>query len=62
MTEHLTHEDFWKLALAWAGATLGGITLSGVVLSLTGLYTALQIYILFRDKIWRHRPPQDGNT
>lgn len=37
-----------KIAVAWMGATLGGVTLSTVALVLTIAFTALQIYILIR--------------
>ncbi len=53
MNEHDTNVAFLKLALIWFGTMVGGITLSGIVLGLTGVFTALQIYILVRDKIWR---------
>jgi len=42
---------FFKMALAWLGYVVGYITLQQVVLFLTGLYTALQIYLLVRDRI-----------
>lgn len=48
---------FLKLAVIWVGTLFGGLTLSGLVLSLTAIYTCLQIYILVRDKICR-RPPE----
>lgn len=37
----------------WMAEQLSRVTLSHVVLSLTGLYTCLQIYVLVRDKIFR---------
>lgn len=40
-----------KMALAWLGYVIGSITLQQVVLALTGIYTALQIYLLIRDRI-----------
>lgn len=42
-----------KMAVAWLGYVVGSITLQQVVLFLTGLYTALQIYLLVRDRIMR---------
>ena len=42
-----------KLVVAWLGYVIGAITLQQVVLALTGLYTALQIYLLIRDRIIR---------
>lgn len=44
-----------KMALAWLGYVIGSITLQQVVLALTGLYTALQIYLLIRDRIIRDK-------
>ena len=44
-----------KMALAWLGCVIGSITLQQVVLALTGLYTALQIYLLIRDRIIRDK-------
>lgn len=53
-----------KIVLAW-GAYVGSITLSewqaivGIVGGLTVIaFTALQLYILWRDKIVRHRNSQ----
>lgn len=37
-----------KIAIAWIGATLGGVTLSTLALVLTIAFTGLQIYILIR--------------
>ncbi len=38
-----------KLALAWAGALIGAITLQNWVLILTAIYTILQIISLLKD-------------
>lgn len=48
---HSPEMAFFKMALAWLGYVVGSITLQQVVLFLTGLYTALQIYLLVRDRI-----------
>jgi len=40
-----------KIMVAWLGYVVGSITLQQGVLFLTGLYTALQIYLLVRDRI-----------
>lgn len=40
-----------KGAVIWAGAVLGNITLSKLVLFATLVYTGLQIFVLVRDKI-----------
>jgi hypothetical protein len=37
------------------GMVLVGVPLSDWVLILTGLYTALQLFFLLRDKWWRDR-------
>ncbi|MCA7902626.1 hypothetical protein LGM39_24970 [Burkholderia cepacia] len=52
-----------KVSIAWVGGLIGTLlgqvaaylTLSNVVLSATLVYTALQIFILARDKIFRRR-------
>jgi len=42
-----------KVAVAWMGALVGSITLQQVVLVLTAIYTAVQLYVLVRDKLIR---------
>lgn len=44
-----------KLLLAWALTILGNITLQQVATTLAIVYTAIQIYILVRDKIVRDK-------
>lgn len=45
------------------GATLFGIPLPDVVLYMTLLYTALQIFILVRDKVWKPwKEKRDGRN
>lgn len=44
-----------KLLLAWALTILGNITLQQVATALAIVYTAIQIYILVRDKIVRDK-------
>lgn len=53
---------FWKIFASWAGV-LGAVTLQqwgaivGIVAGLLAAgYTALQFYILWRDKIVNYRP------
>jgi hypothetical protein len=41
-----------RLLIAWAGAALGALTLQHVVLLLTAIYTAIQTYVLLRDKVF----------
>lgn len=48
MSDHDTNMAWFKVGIAWAGAAVGGLTLSTIVLILTGIFTALQIYILIR--------------
>ena len=56
-TDHSdTAPAMFKLMIAWAGALIGSITLQHIVLVLTGIYTAVQLYILVRDKILDRRP------
>lgn len=59
MSDHDTNTATLKVLIAWLGYFFGGITLSGLVLTLTAIYTGLQIYILVRDKICR-RPREGG--
>ena len=51
----MSHDDItaplWKLALVWVGTVLGSVTLQHVVLFATLVYTVMQCYILYRDKI-----------
>lgn len=47
-SEHETSMAWLKIAIAWIGATLGGVTLSTLALVLTIAFTGLQIYILIR--------------
>lgn len=47
-----------RLAVAWLSMIFGQITLSRVALALTVVYTALQIYVLIRDKILQRK--RDG--
>lgn len=44
-----------KVLIAWTGAVWGAITLQHVVLLLTAVYTAIQLYVLVRDKIIRDK-------
>lgn len=51
-TDHSdTSPALFKLLIAWTGALIGSITLQHIVLVLTGIYTAVQLYVLIRDKI-----------
>jgi len=54
------NEQAWAIVkglIAWAGALIGSITLSKLVLFATFVFTTLQTYVLVRDKLWprRHR-------
>jgi len=40
-----------KLGVAWVGAVLGAVTLQHIVMLATLIYTLLQIYLLWRDRI-----------
>ena len=46
---------WFKIILAWLAGLWGGFNLQGtlqiVVLALTAIFTALQIYIQWRDKV-----------
>lgn len=48
-----------KAAIMWVGALLGSITLSKLVLFATLIYTCMQGYVLWRDKI-RRKGAADG--
>lgn len=45
----------YKLIVAWALTLFGNITLQQVATALAIVYTAIQIYILVRDKIVRDK-------
>lgn len=47
--------DTLRLAVIWFGTVLGTLELQPIVLAITGLFTALQIYILLRDKIFNRK-------
>lgn len=46
--QHETNLTLLKLLIAWAGTVFGGVTLSGLVLGATLIYTVLQIIVLIR--------------
>lgn len=46
-----TNAAFFKMAVAWAGAAFGSLTLQDYVLWATLIYTLVQIYLLVRDKV-----------
>jgi hypothetical protein len=47
-----------KVSISWLGIFFGSITLQDVAIGMTIVYTAIQIYILIRDKIIRDKPTQ----
>lgn len=51
MNDHDSNVATFKIALAWIGMLVGGITLSDIALTTTILFTVLQIFVLLR-KIW----------
>ena len=50
-SDHDTNMALFKVMIAWAGTMFGGVTLSGLVLTATLVYTVLQIIILVRKMI-----------
>ena len=46
--QHDTNMTILKLMIAWVGTVFGGVTLSGLVLGATLIYTLLQIVVLIR--------------
>lgn len=50
--DHDTNMATLKMALAWIGMLIGGVTLSDIALTTTILFTVLQIFVLLR-KLWR---------
>lgn len=51
-------------AIAVTSGWLAGVPINSIVAYLTACYVALQIFVLFRDRILRGRktsPPEDGN-
>lgn len=57
MNDDTSLSSWSKVIAVWAGNVIGSIassiTIQSLVLGLTGIYTVLQIYILWRDKIRR---------
>lgn len=51
MSDHDTNAALIKLMVVWIGTMFGGITLSGLVLFATLVYTILQTYVLIRDRV-----------
>ena len=50
--DHDTNTALVKLAIAWFGTLLGGVSLSSLVLGATLVYTLLQITVVLR-RFWR---------
>lgn len=50
--DHDTNAALAKVLIAWLGTMFGGVTLSGLVLGATLVFTVLQIFILLR-KLYR---------
>jgi hypothetical protein len=51
---HDNNDTLWailKVAAAWVAGLIGSITLSKLVLFATLVFTVMQTYVLFRDKI-----------
>ena len=46
--QHNTNMIVLKLMIAWAGTVFGSVTLSGLVLGATLIYTLLEIIVLIR--------------
>ena len=46
--DHDTNVAMLKVLIAWAGTMFGGVTLSGLVLGATLIFTVLQIIVLIR--------------
>lgn len=44
----------FKALVIWVGALIGSITMSQLVLFATLIYTCMQGYVLWRDKIQNH--------
>lgn len=44
-------EESKKLLLSWLGLIASGVTLSRIVMLATLVFTLMQIYVLWRDKI-----------
>lgn len=45
-----------KLTIAWVTVLYGVVTIQNVALFLASIFSALQIYILLRDKIFSRKP------
>jgi hypothetical protein len=51
MNDHDTNTAVLKIIIAWVGTAVGGVSLSGLVLTATLIFTVLQIYVLVRKII-----------
>lgn len=64
MSDDTTIAQWGRVIAAWCGnvaaSVASSITIQSLVLGLTGIYTLLQIYILWRDKI-RPNDRRDGD-
>jgi hypothetical protein len=49
--DHDTRMAWLKMTVAWALTAIGGITLQQIATLLAIVYTALQIYLLVRDRL-----------
>jgi hypothetical protein len=56
--DHETNMTTFKVFVAWVGLIFGGLTLSNVALTLTIIFTLLQIYKLARDLWWPRKDKQ----
>lgn len=54
-----TLEAILKVAISWIGAMWGVLTLQNLVLVLTAVYTAINLYVVVRDRIIRRERERD---
>ena len=50
-----------KLSVAWVLTAIGGITLQQIATLLAIVYTALQIYLLVRDRMFRKQAERESS-
>lgn len=67
MSEPNPHDTFWavvKVAIAWVAGYFSSITGSDILLFATLVYTVLNTYVLYRDKVKRraNRPRSSSGS
>lgn len=59
MNDHETRTAWLKMVVAWVLTAIGGVTLQQIATVLAIVYTALQIFLLVRDRLIKRRIAAD---